>query len=155
MKIRKILFSSILLFVVISLIIIAGCMDQPLMKGSKGTLVLNLDSQVSKTIIPDTDMVIDSYLIEGSGPGGATFTPVIVDGGTTSVVIPDIIAGTWTIEVTARNADDPPTNIGSGVKIVSIVVDGTVTLTIPVGPLDGTGNLSLTCSWMYPIRLIM
>ncbi len=108
-----------------------------------GSVVINLASNL-KTIEPPLDMNIDSYYVSATGPGAPFSTTV--DGSETSVTIPSLLAGDWSIAVVARNT--VPENIGGGTDDSVTVIPGEVTpCTIVVLPFEGTGTLSLSVSW--------
>ncbi len=86
-------------------------------------------------------MIVDSYTITGTGPGGANFSQTVTS---TSTSIPNLKLGSWTILVQALNAT--PTVIGSGQASVSVTT-GSNPVSITVTPVTGTGTLSLGVTW--------
>ena len=112
--------------------------------GSKegGSLAINILSVTAKGLIPDLDMTPASYALLGNGPNGSNFNESTA---ASSVVIPDLDFGDWTITVDALNADS--IIIGRGQDSVAVHAGQITTLNIAVTPLDGYGTLDLTLLW--------
>jgi uncharacterized repeat protein (TIGR02543 family) len=120
--------------------------DPPEEQEERGSLTVSLSDEInSRTLEPAISMDAASFTIEGDGPGDQTFTPVIIDDPTiTSYEIDDLLAGVWTITVTAKNEEN--TVIGQGTKTTTITA-GDNTVSIDVLPLPGDGEFELTISW--------
>jgi hypothetical protein len=108
-----------------------------------GTLTVNVNEQVSKTLLPGISMVPASYLVEGSGPNGAVFSRTISSG--CSLTIPSLAFGDWTVTVTAKNSGGAA--IGEGSCIVTVLSNRGVTANVTVIPYAGLGTLDLTVNW--------
>jgi len=96
----------------------------------------------ARLLEPDFDLEPDSYVLVGSGPGGAEFE-VITE--TSPVTIPGLVFWSWTVRVYARNADRILIADGQGGAYVHVA--DTAYLTVYVRPLDGFGAMELTVSW--------
>lgn len=120
--------------------------DSPEEQEERGSLTVSLSDEInSRTLEPAISMDAASFTIEGEGPDDEIFTPVVIDDPeTTSYEIDDLLAGVWTITVTAYNEDDAV--IGEGIKTTSITA-GDNTISIDVLPLPGDGEFELTISW--------
>ena len=126
---------AIAAFIVLAL---AGCV-QPL---GPGKLRFNLVDDVSyRTLKPSLDMKVSHYLIEGEGPGGASFSFYSVG----YIQGTEVAFGEWTINVTAYN--DAEEAIGSGTALASVNSGRTTTVTVNVLPFAGLGSLDLSLSW--------
>ena len=112
-------------------------------RGTTGSLRISLADGVSRTLLPTLSMSPASYLAEGSGPGGAAFSRTLA--GSSSATIDALLFGTWTVTVTALNADG--TAIGAGAGTATVHTNQTTNLSITVVPYDGSGTLSLGLSW--------
>ncbi len=135
----------VLLSCLILLGLVVSCDPQPLNVNQKGSLEVSFNHFNSRSFYgPEIDMTVDHYVITGSGPAEATFTPVPSDG-VDSESIDDLVAGAWTITVTAYNADDIA--IGDGSEQVVITAAHTTEATILVEEYDGSGTLSFTVAW--------
>ncbi len=122
------------------------CGEEKPMTGSVALLLSTQDTDFNKSaksILPDTDMTIQSYNIILSGPNDETITTEIDNTGT--VTIENLVTGEWTINVTAINGGSFP--IASGDSTVTIVSRQTANCEIEVFPLSGSGTLSLTITW--------
>lgn len=148
---KHLIIKGILGLIIIALVIISGC--SVLKDNEKGDLVLNITPKdiATKTIVPDLDMNVANYDIEGNGPGGASFKIENAQPGV-AVVQSGLRAGTWEIIARAKNADAPtPTVIGEGSTIVEILPGKINEATITVYPVVGTGTLDITITWPnYP-----
>ncbi|MCK4906890.1 MAG: hypothetical protein KAS64_05040 [Spirochaetes bacterium] len=111
---------------------------------TKGSLTLAFGSNtLSKTIVPDVDMNIVSYDIQGNGPSGATFSRLNITTG--SVSINDLVIGAWTVVVYGKNAAGDI--IGSGSSPAVIAEGQSTSVAITVIPQEGNGTLSITVYW--------
>lgn len=123
-------------------IVMIGCQN-PVDVSNKGSLTITVGDSVSRSINPAISMEPASYVISGSGPGGATFTQTIT--GSSSVTIESLVCGDWTITVTAKNASG--TDIGTGTGTAAVNPASSSTVNISVRPFDGFGTLNLALSW--------
>lgn len=138
---KKVTIVLLSCFILLGLVV--SCDPQAL--GEKGNLEVSFNQFTSRSFYgPQVNMTVDHYIITGSGPEAATFTPVTADG-VASQTISDLVAGDWTITVTAYNADDIA--IGSGSEQVTITAAHTTATTIRVEEYDGNGTLSFTVAW--------
>lgn len=108
-----------------------------------GSLTVSVSDGVSRSIIPDINMIPANYIVDGAGPGHATFSRSIA--GSSSVTVMDLALGTWTITVTAFNADGIAIGTGTGTAV--IVANTNANSIISVTPYSGFGVLDLTVSW--------
>jgi len=103
-----------------------------------GFLSIDISSSIkARTILPDTDMTVESYDLYGTGPNGLSF----VRFGETlqsSFIVP-LSPGVWNINAKALN----PVSylIGEGSGEVTVRVGKTTSLVLDVHPLDGDGTL--------------
>jgi hypothetical protein len=146
MRGRKIAFKTwrrgVVLFAFsLSILAAISCGLDPL--DDTGAITLTIASPVPKTIAPNFDMTIASYVVSGSGPSGKTFSLTTTS---TSVVKKSLKTGAWTITVSAMNAEGNTICQGSG--SVSVLGPGeNVPLTVAVSPLAGNGSLTVTVKW--------
>lgn len=131
---------------ILTVLMMIGCdfanFDSRGKSGPGGTMVLSLNNSTSRTILPNTNMTITSFEINGTGPGGRTFQRSTTS---SSVQINEIEAGSWEITVNALNAGN--TMIGIGTATVIVQGSQTVTAGITVRPFEGNGNLQLSVNW--------
>ncbi len=136
-KILKVLISTILLLFIVS----CGGLTDDEVTYQNGTLVLTLGSKESRTVTPDTDMIITTYLIEGSGPNTNTFS--VEQGSLDPVfVISYLREGDWSITVSAKNTAGVV--VGEGSADVTISQLSTTSADISVEPIVGIGTLNVT-----------
>ena len=110
----------------------------------KGSLVLNISPNLDqhRTIAPDLEMSVASYVITGTGPNSDNFSVSITTG---SATLNSLTPGAWAISVNALNSSG--TVIASGDTTVTIETDQTSNASITVRPIDGNGTLTLSLSW--------
>ena len=123
-------------------IVFLGCQG-PLDTLKAGSLTVNMNEQVSRTLLPGISMVPASYLVVGAGPNGATFSRTVSSG--CSVTVPNLAFGDWTVTVTAKNSG--VVAIGAGSSVVTVLSNRTVTANVTVIPYSGQGTLDLTVNW--------
>jgi len=111
-------------------------------KGSAGSLTITINDGISRNILPDLDMDPSYYLVEGSGPNGASFS----ENTNLSITREDLPVGEWTISVSAFNDSD--TAIGSGSATATVSNHSSVEVNVVVTPYSGVGTLDLTVSWV-------
>jgi len=110
---------------------------------NSATLVLNISEQYStKTLVPDFDMAPAHYDVSGSGPNGEGFS---VTADTNPVEIPFLDFGDWTVNVSAKNAQNAV--IATGSANTFLHVGERKELNISVRPVEGHGTLELTVYW--------
>jgi len=137
-------YSAFLLYVFFIIIIILSCSDELLInRNNIGTLSLNINVTLSRTVIPTVDMTVANFNIEGNGPDGASFS--ISNQNESSMVINNLVAGAWTITVYAKNSTGKM--IASGSKAVAIESELTTAAEIVIQPLSGNGVLNIVLSW--------
>lgn len=107
-----------------------------------GTLVINVSTADGKTLQPSLSMTPATYAISGNGPNGSTFT---TSSTTNLTEVPGLAPGEWQIGVDANN--NGGTQIGHGDATALIRVGTKEAVSVTVGPLSGTGILSLTTTW--------
>ncbi len=106
------------------------------------SLVISLDQNVSRSLLPNESMDIYEYLIIGTGPDGATFS-VTTSGH--SVQINELSFGDWEIEVFCKN--DNGFDIGYGSSYATVHTGVTTEVSITTTPYDGLGTLDLKVNW--------
>lgn len=140
--------SSVLFLAVITVVIfllITGCASQE----EGGSLLLDLSfsdsisQKVSKTILPDINMEVNSYSIILNGPNGEVEEAQADSSGI--ITIENLYQGDWTITATARNISDG--DIGTGQGTVTIIARQTASCEIEVIPYTGNGTVDLALSW--------
>jgi len=107
-----------------------------------GSLVININSDGSKELVPGLDMNPASYIISGTGPGGSIFSEST---GESPLIIAGLDFGDWTVTVDALNAEE--IIIGRGQGTTTIHTGQSQAMTIAITPLDGYGTLNLTVLW--------
>jgi hypothetical protein len=98
----------------------------------------------AKTIAPPTaDTTVDYYLVTGTGPYGEALSaePINVPGSSATTTVPNLVVGTWSITVDAYNSGND--QIGTVTQNVSVNL-GQNSVDIQVGPISGTGTLTVT-----------
>jgi hypothetical protein len=110
---------------------------------NSATLVLSISEGYStKTLVPDFDMVPVHYDVSGSGPNGEGFS---VTANTNPVEIPFLDFGEWTVNVSAKNAENAV--VATGIATTFLHVGERKELDITVRPIEGHGTLELTVYW--------
>lgn len=98
----------------------------------------------SSTIEPGLDMEIHQFLITLTNPGEAQTATAAANA--ESVTINDLVIGSWTVRVDARN--EGGVIIASGTQTVTVAAGETTTTEITAVPVPGEGTLSITVSWL-------
>ena len=111
--------------------------------GEAGTIALSIGGAGAKTLLPDIDMTPASFDISGRGPGARSFTRTTA---LTSLVIPGLVFGSWTVTVDVRNPAG--TLIAQGSSTISVQTGLQTPLTIVPVPLAGAGKISLAVTWV-------
>ena len=128
-------------------VLLAGC---PFPKDSvkKASLTISINNNINaRTLLPPISMDAASYIVEGAGPNGASFSQ---SSGGEPVTVEGLTFGTWTVTVSALNAEG--TVIGQGQDVATLSVGQDTTLAITVIPLGGTGDLNLTVNWTASLQ---
>ena len=110
--------------------------------GTTGTLAISFGDATSRSLLPSISMDIAEYIVEGSGPDGATFS---VQTSESSVVVKKLPFGDWSISV--RGLNDTGIAIGTGNATAVIHTGETTMVGITVRPYEGDGSLGLTVLW--------
>lgn len=108
-----------------------------------GTVDLSFSESVSRTILPSISMVIASYEVSCIGPDGATLTETTQSD--SNITLDNLLNGVWNLTVKAKNLDDAL--IGSGQTTVTVLSNETISATVIVFPIEGTGSLELNVTW--------
>ena len=114
------------------------CMFDRIEQKDTGFLSIDLSSSIrARTILPDTDMTVESFDLYGTGPNGLSFVR-FGETSQSSFVVP-LSPGIWNINAKALN----PVSylIGEGSGEVTVRVGKTTSLVLDVHPLDGDGTL--------------
>lgn len=140
---------SIIVLTSLIFIIVLGCeiVSKPFVTGSF-SLSINLEGS-GRTILPNVEDSIVSYLIEFDGPypDGPFPIPSITTTGT-SVLI-DLPEGTWDISVSGMDDINGTGDIvASGTVTVSITTGLSTNASVNLSPLTiGNGDVDITISW--------
>jgi hypothetical protein len=126
-------------------LILPGCSLAAMLspEGEPGAIALSISAAGSKTLLPAIDMVPAGYDISGSGPGGRSFSQTTA---LTSIVIPGLAFGQWTLTVNAKNQAGALIAQGSATIAVQTGLQSPLTI-IPV-PLQGNGKITLSATWV-------
>ena len=128
--------------IVLCIFLLVSCGQEPVQQ--KANLVVKVQSEATaKTIMPKLNLMeVTRYSVEGTGPSGASFSPVY--GEEDEIAVSELAPGTWTITAKAYNADGKELARGSstcalerGSNNVSVVLD-----TIP-----GIGTAQISYTW--------
>ena len=136
-RIRMFVLASIAVLTVFT-----GCQNS-INSIQSGTLTVTMNDTVSRSILPGISMNPIGYDLVGTGPDRADFSETMTTG--SSVTIPGLALGEWTVTVTAKNSDY--TAIGQGSGTVTVLPNESVSLAITVRPYEGFGTLSLNVIW--------
>ena len=143
MRIKTGLSLLAMLFLGLALVF-TGCAEQGVDVGSTGgSLALNIQADMSKTVVPDLDMTVATYDIVGTGPSGANFA--VSNHATSAVAVNNLAVGAWSVVAYARNPVG--TLIAMGSAAVTVNAGLTTSASITVIPLLGNGTLSINVSW--------
>lgn len=107
-----------------------------------GALEVSVGSIATQSLLPDQDMDVDSYVVSGSGPDGASFERTTSGG---VIVVEELTTGNWVIDVVGYNLD--AIDVASGSGEIDISAGETSQLTVTVRPYDGAGTLSVSVTW--------
>ncbi len=127
--------------------LLAGC---PFPKSSvkSASLTVSINNNINpRTLLPPISMDAASYTVDGAGPNGASFSQ---SSGGEPVTVEGLTFGTWTVTVSALNAEG--TVIGQGQDVATVSVGQNTTMAVTVIPLGGTGDLNLSVSWTASLQ---
>jgi len=137
----RVVFAFLVVVAAIVMMVLANSCKDP--DAAVGSLELRLEDEVSRTIMPSaTLMEIAKYSVSGTGPGGASFGPVLSTESTVS--IRNLVVGKWTLTAKALNIQN--SEISSGTADVE-VSRGENTATIVLDTMAGNGSMELNFSW--------
>lgn len=134
--------SALLVPASLLLVLFFSCLPPTTDTAGALTVSFSPSGVVNRSILPDTDMNIASYVVTGSGPGGASF---IAETSATSVFVNGLAFGDWIVTVEAKNGDGVVIAGGAGTATVHTGESSTVDVT--VRPLAGVGTLDLAVTW--------
>lgn len=134
-----------IIYLTIAMMLLVGCsmVSTENIIEHKGSLILSLESELSRVIQPSIVMEITSYDIVATGPDSVTFSQLSIT--ETNVTRNDLPIGDWSITVDAKNTED--TIIASVTETFTIVSGETTNLDITVLPVVGEGTLTLDLTW--------
>jgi hypothetical protein len=126
-------------------VLLAGCaLDQNAGKEG-GVLQLKIGADLDAlTITPPVSEQVRHFNVYGTGPDGASFVRTEVTG-SSPVVVEGLAPGIWTVRAEAVNIQGYI--IGEGSASDTIVAGQLTTITVPVTPLVGPGELAINLSW--------
>ena len=126
------------------LLILTGCPNpfQAMDGAASGSLSIQINEELSRTIAPSISMRPASYKVAGIGPDEASFSES-TDG--KQCQINALAFGEWSITVTAFNENDVAIGQGTGTTVVRS--NQTMSLDIRVVPYEGFGRLDLSLDW--------
>jgi len=137
--------------VAISLLTLGSCIKSlspvPGEGGTTGDLLIVLDPEdsISKSILPSLSMNCSRYQIEGSGPNAKTFS---VSTAENSVLVQELVPGTWNITIDGYNDDTPEIKIGEGSGSANVVVGTTAPASITVAELMKQRRFKICWTWV-------
>jgi len=115
---------------------------------STGTITVHLGGIGASTLVPDFGAIVDSYRVTASRSG---YDDVVVSdlASASSISLPGLALGTWTVTVEAIDADNGDAVVGiSAPESVAVDSAAPTSVTITVGPTTaGNGDLNLTVTW--------
>lgn len=113
-----------------------------------GSLNLSTDGMLSRTIQPSGELIaVTKYKVSGTGPDGATFTPV--EKTESPITVEGLIEGSWSITVEGLNEDG--TSIAAKTLSVAIVSGQRTDEIFTLQWLEGLGHLDITVTW--PVKV--
>lgn len=109
-----------------------------------GSLALSTDGRLSRTIQPSGELIaVAKYKVSGTGPDGATFTPV--EKTDSPITVEGLIEGLWSITVEGLNASG--TTIATRTLPITITSGLKTDATFVLQWIEGFGNLNVTVTW--------
>ena len=139
-RMRVVFAFLVVLAAVIVLLLANSCNDSD---AASASLELDLEEEVARTIMPSSSLMdIAKYSVSGTGPGGASFGPVLSTEST--VGIKNLVTGSWTLTAKALNIQN--NEVSSGTAVVD-VVRGENKATIVLDTMSGSGSMELDFSW--------
>ena len=138
---RRVVFAFLVVLASVIVMVLANsCNDSDAVSAS---LELRFEDELPRTIMPSaTLMEIAKYSVSGTGPGGATFGPVLSTECTVS--IKNLVTGSWTLTAKALNIQN--NEVSGGTADVD-VVRGENKATIVLDTMAGSGSVELDFSW--------
>lgn len=129
--------------IVISMLTVISCGNILNTSTTKGSLAINIEEAMSRTLLPNISMDISYYIVAGSGPSNSSFSDTITVAGT--ITKTNLFVGTWTITVDAYNASNE--KIGSASQTATVTPNATSQVSMIVIPLIGNGSFQYTLTW--------
>ena len=124
-----------------------NCSDYLINEKQAGSLIINLSSNINRTIMPPGGSTVVSYDIQGMGPHGAQFLYSNIT--TNRIMVTSVVEGAWALIVYGKNSDGVDLVCGS----TSIAVTkGHVTMAnITASLLNVSGSLSIVLNWVEQV----
>lgn len=107
-----------------------------------GGLTIQVSAADARLMVPGIDLTVASYAISGAGPNGATFSQTITG---SSVSVPGLAFGAWTISVDGMNAAG--TNVTHGDVSANVAAGVNLAVSVSMVPVAGQGSFNLTVTW--------
>ncbi len=126
----------------VGIVLLASCQFPGGDDYASGSIAISFGDATSKSILPDVSMKVVEYLVEGSGPNGATFSAKTAGG---SLVVDKLAFGDWAITAKGLNASGTP--VGIGTAATTVRTGQTTNVSVTVRPYEGDGTLSLAVRW--------
>ena len=116
---------------------------EPIVNVGWGSLTIQVAPPDARLMVPVTDMTTSSLAITGSGPNGAAFSKSTTG---SSLTLPGLAFGAWSIAVDGQNAAGTP--ITHGDASVTVITGTTQSVNVAMTPIVGPGTLNLTVTWL-------
>lgn len=143
MKKKLTLINYALAVIIISSLFLSCELFSPKVNSGSLVIVLEDESEVSRTLLPNISMEIYSYVISGVGPNGLSFEQSISQSRVFSKN--QLLVGSWDIKVEGYNFDD--VLVAEGVTTVIIEANEITESVISLEPLNGNGTLQIIINW--------
>lgn len=142
---RKCLSCFLVLLVICAMcaLIFPACGLVSVKKTARLTISLT-SSPLAKNLLPDVDLNVASYSINGAGPGDTTFAATGIT--ESSYTNPSLASGEWTIEASGANADGTVI-VKSAATTVTLIAGETTTTVLSCLPIAGSGTFNLNMNW--------
>ena len=135
---KKVLIALLALVLTLTLVSCEHELSTP-----KASLIVKLEEQSGKTIMPKQNLLqITRYSVEGSGPEGASFSPVYGD--TAQISVLELAPGRWTL--TARGYNSQGQELARGTANCTLA-SGENSVTVALDTIPGTGSVQLAFTW--------
>ncbi len=128
---------------VIFLIVLSTLFSCGLEERETGSLQINVNNSVVKTILPEILMLCTEYTVSGIGADLSTFGPIEVVAG--SAYIEGLSEQLYQVTAIGKNVDG--IEIGVGTASADVTLGVTTNINIVVTEIEGIGNLVSTISW--------